>query len=139
MLFGHRGRLARAPFFFGAAVAGMGLMGAIYLPLLAEEQFDRPREEGENTAILLVGMALVLLTASGWVTTALVIKRLHDLDLSGWFTLGLAGLVIAFVLLALGNPALTAVSIIGLLLLVGWLLFTPGTAGPNRFGPRQPA
>lgn len=44
------------------------------------------------------------------------VRRLHDTDRTGWWVL------------------LQVVPVIGPLILV-WFLATPGTAGPNRFGP----
>lgn len=54
---------------------------------------------------------------------ALAIRRLHDLDKSGWFYL-------LFVVLSM-------IPFIGLLAAIGWIVFMcmRGTVGDNRFGP----
>lgn len=56
------------------------------------------------------------------------IGRLHDIDRSGWWLLGLVAIPVFAVL--------TGAPWIALVALAGWiaLLFWPGTIGPNRFG-----
>jgi uncharacterized membrane protein YhaH (DUF805 family) len=84
---------------------------------------------------------------------AVGIRRLHDLDRSGWWYVApLVVIIVGVVLLAIGTMGLTAgaggggigAAVIGGLLLlgggiVGIVLFvwfcTRGTDGPNRFGP----
>jgi uncharacterized membrane protein YhaH (DUF805 family) len=50
---------------------------------------------------------------------AVVVRRLHDLDRSGWFIL------------------LNFVPFVGQIVLIVWYC-GPGTKGPNRFGPEPP-
>lgn len=50
---------------------------------------------------------------------AVAVRRLHDLDKSGWWLL-------------------IAVTIIGAFVLLYWFI-QPGTRGPNRFGPQPNA
>lgn len=54
---------------------------------------------------------------------AVVVRRLHDRDMSGWWYLGVivAGMI----------------PLVGTLVSLGFLvlMFLPGTPGPNRFGP----
>jgi uncharacterized membrane protein YhaH (DUF805 family) len=54
---------------------------------------------------------------------AVVIRRLHDRDMSGWWYLGF---IVASLIPLVGFLA-------GIAMLV--LMFLPGTVGPNRFGP----
>ena len=95
------------------------------------------------------GYAIALALALPW--TAVYVRRLHDLDRSGWWTLApLSGLIPAAIGLAVGGPALFAktgpsgpglvLAGIGALVFFGicilqfvWLC-TRGTSGPNRFG-----
>ena len=51
-----------------------------------------------------------------WISLALLIKRLHDLDKSGWFS------------------AIGIIPIIGTAIVAYFAWFQKGTAGPNRFG-----
>jgi uncharacterized membrane protein YhaH (DUF805 family) len=54
---------------------------------------------------------------------AVVVRRLHDRDMSGWWYLGV---IVASMIPVVGFIA-------GIAFLV--LMFLPGTPGPNRFGP----
>jgi len=54
---------------------------------------------------------------------AVVVRRLHDRDMSGWWLLGY---VVASII-----PILNIIAAIAMLV----LMFLPGTAGPNKFGP----
>jgi uncharacterized membrane protein YhaH (DUF805 family) len=54
---------------------------------------------------------------------AVIIRRLHDRDMSGWWLLGY---VVASII-----PFLNIIAAIAMLV----IMFLPGTVGPNRFGP----
>lgn len=56
-------------------------------------------------------------------TIAVNVRRLHDRDMSGWWYLG-------FIVVSM-------IPLVGLIAAIGYLvlMFLPGTAGPNRFGP----
>jgi len=54
---------------------------------------------------------------------AVVVRRLHDRDMSGWWYLGL--ILVSWI------PIVGLVAVIAFLV----LMFLPGTVGPNRFGP----
>jgi uncharacterized membrane protein YhaH (DUF805 family) len=58
----------------------------------------------------------LLALASCYPWLALVVRRLHDSNRSGWWLLSF-------------------VTVIGMIPLVCWLLLSGGTHGPNRFGP----
>jgi len=99
---GH-GRAARSEYwYFALFVALMTIMAAILdaamFPLMETGPFS-----------LIVSLGLLL---PSW---AVAIRRLHDLDRTGWWVL------IAF-------------TIIGILLLIVWFCLR-GTQGSNRFGP----
>jgi len=69
----------------------------------------------------LLAMAWVLGTLIPGI--AVVVRRLHDRDMSGWWYLGL---IVASMI-----PLINIIASIGFLV----LMVLPGTAGPNRFGP----
>jgi uncharacterized membrane protein YhaH (DUF805 family) len=69
----------------------------------------------------------LLLIASLWPFTAITVKRLHDLNLSGWWVL--ATLAIPYLSRALAIPHL-----ILFLVAVVILCALPGQEGDNRFG-----
>lgn len=65
----------------------------------------------------LFGLAIII------PSIAVVVRRLHDRDMSGWWYLGM--LVAAMI------PFVGFIASIAFLV----LMFLPGTPGPNRFGP----
>ena len=108
-------------------------------------------------AAILIGLSLHLLLSIvtsydaqrlitntvGWIIfiplVALFVRRLHDQDRSGWWTILLvAGPAWkAFSLHTPGgrdHPAITAVAVLYLILLAAFWLW-PRTRGPNRYGP----
>ena len=82
-------------------------------------------------------------------TVAVMVRRLHDTDTSGWWVvIPLIGGIAILTMRAIAIPPIGAVAIppIALIALIGWIaLFVQtcrrGTAGANRFGPEfaQPA
>jgi uncharacterized membrane protein YhaH (DUF805 family) len=88
---------------------------AIYIlgTLLLTGSIDEIGDPDRSPGTLLVGLfGLFIMIPS----LAVVIRRLHDLDKSGWWYF------------------LALVPLIGPLILLVWFL-TAGTPGPNRFGP----
>src|SRR5262249_45808068 len=87
---------------------------------------------------LLVG-CIVLFVLVGIVGLSLTVRRLHDLNLTGWWVLASSIVPSAVEYAAvqwLNNPQLgsTLSSIIALVIGL-WLWLAPGTRGANRFGP----
>ncbi len=102
------GQLSRWPFFW-RVLALYALAFACYsLPALAE-RLHHAASSWQN-------LALAGMVACYYLVIAQSIKRLHDLDLRGWW------LLLAFVPMV--NFGLGA-----------GMQFVAGTAGPNRFGP----
>jgi uncharacterized membrane protein YhaH (DUF805 family) len=84
---------------------------------------------------LFVGVFLIAVGAS-WVSLAVSVQRLHDLDLSGWWILVAVAIgLVQGVSETSGIPALMLLSGIAGLAFGVWLLVAKGTDGPNRFGP----
>lgn len=83
---------------------------------------------------------MVLLTVLGYLLellqlvfcVLLLIGRLHDLNLSGWYTVGVYAIIGSIGLL--GEMIGIICTVIGLILLL-FFTFKRGTVGPNRFGP----
>ncbi len=73
--------------------------------------------------------AAVLLLPMTWVGLTLVVRRLHDLNLSGWWYVGW----IIFLSLLTGMVGPLGSQTLNLIMIFV-LLLTPGTPGPNRFG-----
>ena len=103
----------------GALMVGGGLdLAAMSNPELAAEM-------AAPGPLFYIGAGLLALFALGSLIPmiAVVVRRLHDRDMSGWWYLGaIVGGMIPFV---------------GFLVSLGFLvlMFLPGTPGPNRFGP----
>ena len=148
-LFSPKGRLNRAPFFWYSVLVNI-TFSVLILPLVIGPMFSLMRslkgQSGTTTINLgvvqtfallrhypanLVGL-IVLFAAFQFMFVMFMIKRLHDLDQSGWWALPLW---IAGCLSSLDYPVLSTMG--GLVALGGgiYLLFFRGTAGENRFGP----
>lgn len=93
---------------------------------------------------------LIVVAVLAWPAAALIIRRLHDIGLSGrWLALMASGEILNSVALATGiagTPAAptTIGTAVGLLALAGGLSFIPlvlwpGQAGANSFGPQPTA
>jgi uncharacterized membrane protein YhaH (DUF805 family) len=135
LLFSFSGRLPRLRYFLLSLVT-IALVGAA-AAVLAVAIFATGARIG---SLAMIGSAVIVLAAS-IVGLSLSVRRLHDLDLSGWWVLAiwLGPSVVEGVVIGLaGNPKLgNALSgVIGLAVVL-WLWLSPGTRGTNRFG--QPA
>ena len=87
----------------------------------------------------MVGLTVVIIGMVGafgayiWSSVCISIKRLHDLDMPGWWYLGLWLLGVAGAVVQQDSPGLSAMC--SLVALVGYILLMvlPGTKGANRF------
>jgi uncharacterized membrane protein YhaH (DUF805 family) len=116
-LFGFHGRMRRATYWAIGLALGLGLtpvmtiLGWLVFPLDAPTHTTLTPFQIGYLALLVVVSFLAL-----WIRLAIQVKRWHDLDRSGWWTLGVL------------FPVIGAV----------WVLvecgFFDGTRGPNRYG-----
>ena len=132
MLFSFTGRINRAPFWLAGTAANI-VTGLIVL--------------GIAFATRRIVLAVPVLLALNWITFALVIKRLHDRDISGWWVLlfWFAAPILAAtgsILPAIGERVGSAAGFVLGLIGVGitsWGLvevgFLRGTPGQNSYGP----
>jgi uncharacterized membrane protein YhaH (DUF805 family) len=68
---------------------------------------------------------------------AVAVRRLHDMNRSGWWLLVVLAVVVLLVLIFVGNRdvlLLMTVLVIGWVGLIWWFC-QPGTPGPNSYGP----
>lgn len=96
-------------------------------------------------AIPLIGqvIALVINIAIWWLSTVAAIRRLHDIDKSGfWILLPAGASIVGITMLVIGlfggSDLLFALGIIVGLGGTGYMIFLlvqPGTPGPNKYGP----
>jgi len=113
MLTGRIGRLRFLAFALVVWVIG-ALAGFFAFAIGLSSATDAGVGAAAVLVILTGGLAAFLISLSAWV------RRLHDLDQTGWLLL------------------LMFIPLVGLPMLVV-LLFAPGTAGPNRYGPQPGA
>lgn len=126
-----KGRISRQEFWLGQAFLVV-LVLLLEIKLTAYFLAMRQPESGAwNAGDLAFTLALpfyFINAALFWPVTAIVVKRLHDLNLSGWWVL--VSLALCYVSAVINNSSLaflfaTTVMLAGL---------PPGTAGRNRFG-----
>lgn len=105
---------------FGIMMAGGFPIAAMSDPMAAQQMEATP-----PGPLFWVGAGLLGLYALAIIVPAIavVVRRLHDRDMSGWWYLGV---IVASMIPFVGFIA-------GIAFLV--LMFLPGTPGPNRFGP----
>jgi len=99
LLFSIHGRVSRGPFW---------LVFLILLPVISALILLIDTSLNDNPVLML--MALVLYA---WIAICITVKRLHDMDATGWLSIPVVLIPIAVIL-------------------VGSF---PGTVGPNQFGP----
>ncbi|MGL5631079.1 MAG: DUF805 domain-containing protein [Azovibrio sp.] len=142
-IFSPKGRLGRMRYFtfsyalmivFGILAAIFGIFLATTIPSMGKASFSI--------------LTLVILLTITWMylTIMLTIKRLHDMNASGWWILMPLGLLIAIVIIsgifASRNPGgstamltlMTFVYPLSYLVIGAILTFVPGTKDKNRFG-----
>ena len=126
--FNWQDRACRSEFWwFYLATIAIGIIAAIF------------------NAIPLIGqvIALVINIAIWWLSTVAAIRRLHDIDKSGfWILLPAGASIVGITMLAIGlfggSDLLFALGFIVALGGSGYMIFLlvqPGTPGPNKYGP----
>jgi uncharacterized membrane protein YhaH (DUF805 family) len=130
MLFGFTGRLPRLPYFL-CTLAFFGVTLAVVILLTAANIAFA--SVGAVVFTIVVGLAYAV--GGVWAGFALMIKRLHDLGLSGVH-------VIWIMLLGAAASAISDIEpVTGILLSCAsigvqlWLYFAPGVGQSNQYGP----
>lgn len=121
-LFTFEGRLNRFVYFKHSLLTGFVFVvpWIIVIAVLS-------RLEIENVQILEILVSALFIAAYAVFTASLVVRRLHDMGLSGWW-----GLLAAAALLAL-IPLSPTIADTGSLIASFVLLFSPGQSRTNRF------
>jgi uncharacterized membrane protein YhaH (DUF805 family) len=124
------GRLSRLPY-FGYSV----LLIVITLVLSMIAIFALESDSGGLSAI---GIVIAVVAGLGmlWGSIAIAVKRLHDLNMSGWHYVWMVLVPAIFNGIGTANHSTGIQTGGSLISLAIWafLLFAPGTPGPNRFG-----
>lgn len=129
--FSFTGRLSRLPFF------GLGILNMIVVIAVTAAGAALALSQHQDPASQVFGIVLIAAVwiAGFWAGLAVTIKRLHDMGLVGthaiWIYL-LGGLGGGLVRDAPAAATVVYVIAFGVWL---WLVFQPGTDGPNRYGP----
>ncbi len=139
---GLKGRINRLAFFIWMAIYyGIATIFALIL------EFVGFTEESLNhiggIIILVIFVPVYLLW--GWMSIANTVKRLHDMNLSGWWVFAPALVSVPFIVISgfTSSSTLSILSLLGLALIllvtIVVLYFIKGTEGENRFGsdPRE--
>jgi uncharacterized membrane protein YhaH (DUF805 family) len=147
------GRLNRQTFALHLAIAiGLTIVLGVFGVSGSIRGFAGPGEHSVSILASVVALASALLTTFVMMfVTSSTIRRLHDLNLQGWwiilFPFGLFSLSLVFAFVSLANPQLFAsmlfnpftmlssVQGLGCLILLVWLLFKRGSDLDNAYGP----
>lgn len=113
LFFSLRGRINRAKFWLGILVVHVLAFGLLFLVGAIDPPPDPPAEPGLLWQA--AGFLILVLLVLGPIPIA--VKRLHDMDRSGWWYL------------------VSLIPVVGGLILLLWLGSTKGTIGLNKYGP----
>lgn len=119
LLFSFQGRVNRAPYWYVHLVLGViqtAIFGALFAIIVYPAMQTRDPlaiQSALNTMNILSLLFFPLI----WISLAVMVKRCHDRDKSGWWIF------------------ISLVPVIGAIWLFIDLGFLRGTPGPNRFGP----
>lgn len=135
-LFGLRGRMRRLRFFLLLALnqaLALALVTVAFMVAWAGPREVGLTRDGEDVAL---GILFGLLALTSWIYVAIAVKRLHDLDCSGWHVAWITAVALAVAPMTRGLPELPGM-LVAFLSLAGvlWLILARGTPGPNRYGP----
>jgi uncharacterized membrane protein YhaH (DUF805 family) len=127
-LSGRLGRLA----YFGYSILLALVLGLIALVMIW------PAYNTPNQGLVITVAVVVVGAIAIWCGICLAVKRLHDLDLSGWHYAWMALVPGVINGLGVGMQSIPTRAVGGVLSLgIGlYLLLWPGTDGMNRFGYR---
>lgn len=80
--------------------------------------------------VIMMWVILAFMVVLAWISFVCLIRRMHDLNYSGWWLLAFIfiGLICAILHIPVAGPVMFAGGKL-------FLWFMPGSVGPNRFGP----
>ena len=130
LLFSFRGRIGRV------ALLAIALVNLVFVSVLIGATLGIMPSTFLSTETSLRVVLSVVVAAwilAAWIGLASTVKRLHDIDHTGhhcWWIYG-QGVVIS----ASNEPLFAPLSLVVSFGVLAYLIFMPGTPGPNRFGP----
>jgi uncharacterized membrane protein YhaH (DUF805 family) len=124
-LFAICGRIGRLAFIAGFPIVGGGALSLVYVSIALAGN-DQGAIGGAISAT-----AFLLALAALWPLAALLAKRLHDLNRSGWHSVWIVALWLSPDLMPDGLETLAMLAVLATLLALAAL---PGTSGANAYG-----
>jgi uncharacterized membrane protein YhaH (DUF805 family) len=137
-LFSFQGRIGRRDYWIAVGWAHLALIGSVIPRMLQSMLVGYPSTRidflGRVLGLSLAAVALGVVLFYFWLLSAALVKRLHDLNLSGWIApVLLISVIFARVLSERLLGAVSVIFLVGIAFLVV-LGAAKGTRGPNRFG-----
>ena len=133
-LFG--GRLGRLGY-FGLSLAFSCFIGLTFAAV-ARIFGPAPGDKAASLSAGLIFCMIVLYALAAFIGLVLTVKRLHDLDMSGWHYLWIISLPAILFGLSFGlhSKDMALIAIGTQLLIWFWVSFWPGSPGANQYGER---
>jgi uncharacterized membrane protein YhaH (DUF805 family) len=138
-LFGFKGRTGRLA--YGIGTTAPWIVGFAWL--LAFGDFGASMEQAKTGQMPQIGLSTIVLIVcflaiSFWSWIALGVKRLHDLNCSGWMLLAPVSADFAAGILMAVSPGFGMIATVAAFIFSFWqmirLIFVSGTSGDNDFG-----
>ena len=125
--FSFQGRLGRVPFFVRTLYL---TIAAWIVTFAAIPLFSTDTRLGwwAGLAVVIAGLAMLIVGL-----VSIIVRRLHDLGLSGYHAIWVGMAEAGWGALSYGPPGVILLAL-PLLAIDLWLIFWPGNAGANRFG-----
>jgi uncharacterized membrane protein YhaH (DUF805 family) len=133
ILFGFGGRLGRLAYF------GYSILAMLVLALVLGGAIATIYTGGSGATVIATVLIIAAVIGAIWCGLALVVKRLHDLNLAGVHAIWIYGVGFAGGLVQEASPALGILFGIASTCIYLWLVFGPGTAGSNQYGANPAA
>lgn len=152
ILFAFEGRVGRLNYLLGLIALNLVATALLYIMMLSlggigvvlaplTESGGQADPEAVKTLVAGIGivglvMFVLILGLTLYSSTAIQVKRLHDMNVSGWFYLLNFSSIPAVIFAAELGPVSLFLFLLPLGLGIACLFF-PGTRGPNQFGETQ--
>ena len=145
---GLKGRINRLAFFIWMALYYVFAIILVFILLLVfnGDSLDFPPENLKHIEVIIpLAMVWAIYLLWGWMCIANTVKRLHDMNLRGWWIFAPALVYILFLVISKTISSSTLLTLISVVLFLVCLFaliviyFIKGTEGVNRFGsdPRE--
>jgi uncharacterized membrane protein YhaH (DUF805 family) len=133
-LFGFTGRIARLPYFGYSILVGILFIATMVAGgvMIAAVAGGQGRGGAALLGLLVIACGFI---AFLWAGVALMVKRLHDLGMSGLHAIWIYAVHMGGSLVAHQSPALAILLYLAAFCIALWLWFGPGQPAANEYGP----